>query len=114
MYDDAMTAGRFLMRAMVSLAVVATVVILAHPQDQPLVVGSATATVISRQRDSPVAGALSARNANYEIDVRLDHSRHTFTGTEIIRWRNIGHAPADSLRMHLYWNGWYSNQSSWM
>ena len=58
--------------------------------------------------------SLSARNANYDIDVRLDHATRTLTGSEVIRWRNIGTAPADSLRLHLYWNAWANNQSTWM
>jgi aminopeptidase N len=58
--------------------------------------------------------SLSARNANYDIDVRLDHATRTLTGSETIRWRNIGTAPADALRLHLYWNGWANNQSTWM
>lgn len=78
------------------------------------IVGSASVAAISRQADTPVPGGLSARNANYDIDVRLDHPARMLTGTEIIRWRNIGLAPADSLRMHLYWNGWLNNQSTWM
>jgi hypothetical protein len=67
-----------------------------------------------RQNDIPAAGALSPRNANYDIDVRLDHAARTLTGTEIIRWRNIGFAAADSLRLHLYWNAWESPRSTWM
>jgi hypothetical protein len=88
---------------------------LAHAQGtSPPVVGSASVAATSRQNDIPAVGALSARNANYDIDVRLDHAARTLTGTELIRWRNIGRAPADSLRLHLYWNAWANNQSSWM
>jgi aminopeptidase N len=83
-------------------------------QEPAPIVGSATVAAVSRQADMPVPGALSARNANYDIDVRLDHPARRFTGAEIIRWRNIGRAPADSLRLHLYWNAWLNNQSSWM
>ena len=69
----------------------------------------------SADRTTPAApGALSPRNANYDIDVRLDHAARTLTGTEIIRWRNIGRAPADSLRLHLYWNAWRNTASTWM
>ena len=38
-------------------------------------------------------GALSPRNANYDIDVTLDRATRTLTGSEVIRWRNIGGAP---------------------
>ena len=48
------------------------------------------------------------------MDVRLDHAMRTLTGTAVIRWRNIGQAPTDSLRLHLYWNGWRSTASTWM
>ncbi len=73
-----------------------------------------TPTGAKRQVDAPLAGALSPRNANYDIDVRLDHATRTLTGSQIIEWRNIGQAPADSVRLHLYWNGWRDHSSSWM
>ena len=78
------------------------------------IVGSVTVAAHSRQRDVPVAGALTPRNADYDIDVRLDHVNRLLTGTETIRWRNIGHAATDSLRLHLYWNAWRNSASSWM
>jgi hypothetical protein len=68
-----------------------------------------TAIADAQERDP-----LSPRNANYDIDVRLDHATRTLTGTEIIRWRNIGEAAADSLRLHLCWNAWQNEKSSWM
>jgi hypothetical protein len=77
-------------------------------------VASATVAAISRQADTPVPGGLSARNANYDIEVRLDHATRTLTGTEIVRWRNIGLTETNSLRVHLYWNGWRNTASSWM
>jgi hypothetical protein len=67
-----------------------------------------------RQDDRPVAGGLSPRNANYDIDARLDHDTRTIAGTETIRWRNIGGAPADAIFLHLYWNAWRNTDSSWM
>jgi hypothetical protein len=69
---------------------------------------------IRRQHDAPLPGALSPRNANYELDARLDHATRTIAGTGLIRWRNIGLAPATSLRLHLYWNAWRHAQSTWM
>ena len=66
-------------------------------------------------RDEVAAlSAMSPQNANYDIDVRLDHGARTLTGTEIIRWRNTGQAPADSLRLHLYWNAWRNNHSTFL
>jgi Peptidase family M1 domain len=67
-----------------------------------------------RANDAPVPGARSPRNANYDIDVRLDRLTRTLTGTALIRWRNIGQAPTDSLRLHLYWNGWRNTGTTWM
>lgn len=62
----------------------------------------------------PAPGALSPRNANYQIDAQLNAAEHTITGTEIIRWRNIGRGSTDTLRLHLYWNAWRNTQSSWL
>jgi len=64
--------------------------------------------------DQPEAGALSPRNANYFIDVRLDHAARTLTGRETIRWRNISANPATELQFHLYWNGWRDLESTFM
>jgi len=75
---------------------------------------AAQATSQSRQNDTPLAGARSPRNANYDIDVRLDHANRTLTGTGTIRWRNIGMAPTDIVQLHLYWNGWRNTASTWM
>lgn len=73
----------------------------------------ASFAVLHAQEPVPQS-SLSARNANYDIEVRLDHAARTLTGSETIRWRNIGTAAADSLRLHLYWNAWANNQSTWM
>ncbi len=75
---------------------------------------AAAAAVPAQQADTPAPGALSPRNANYEIDVTLNAAERTLTGTQTIRWRNIGQAPADTMRLHLYWNGWRNTQSTWM
>jgi len=64
--------------------------------------------------DQPEAGALSPRNANYFIDVRLDHTARTLTGRETIRWRNISANPATELQFHLYWNAWRDLESTFM
>lgn len=64
--------------------------------------------------DTPLAGARSPRNANYSIDVRLDHPTRTLTGAAVIGWRNIARMPAADLRLHLYWNAWRNTSSTWM
>jgi hypothetical protein len=58
--------------------------------------------------------ARSPRNANYSIDVRLDHETHTLIGREVITWRNITTQPASELQFHLYYNAWKNTSSTWM
>jgi hypothetical protein len=57
---------------------------------------------------------LSPRNANYTIDVRLDHAQRTLTGRATIEWRNTGTRPATELQFHLYWNAWRDMNSTWL
>ncbi len=64
---------------------------------------------------APVAtDARSPRNANYEIDARLDEAAKTIHGKETIRWRNITDLPANELQFHLYWNAWRDIESTWL
>ena len=58
--------------------------------------------------------ARSPRNANYDIDVRLDHAARTLSGRAAIRWRNISSRPATELQFHLYWNAWRNHDSTWL
>jgi peptidase M1-like protein len=64
--------------------------------------------------DRPQVGARSPRNANYDIDVTLDHPARTLTGRETIRWRNISANPTSELQFHLYWNAWRNADSTWL
>ena len=57
---------------------------------------------------------LSPRNANYDIDVQLDHAARTLKGRETIRWRNITANPTSELQFHLYWNAWRNVESTWL
>jgi aminopeptidase N len=75
---------------------------------------AATGRGATQTFDAPQPGAQSPRNANYEIDVRLDHDRRTLAGRETIRWRNITAQPTHELRFHLYWNAWRDLESTWM
>jgi len=59
-------------------------------------------------------GALSPRNANYEIDARLDENAKVINGRETIRWRNITDQPTSELQFHLYWNAWRDADSTWL
>ncbi len=64
--------------------------------------------------DAPLSGARSPRNANYDIDVRLDHGARTLRGRATLRWRNISSQTATELQFHLYWNAWRNRDSTWM
>jgi hypothetical protein len=56
----------------------------------------------------------SPRNANYEIDARLDDEAKSITARETIRWRNITDQPTSELQFHLYWNAWRDQESTWL
>ena len=58
--------------------------------------------------------ARSPRNANYDIEVRLDHVARTLAGRGTIRWRNVSSRPATELQFHLYWNAWRNHDSTWL
>jgi hypothetical protein len=94
-------------------AIVATIA-AASSAPQTDAAASAAASAVTQSFDRPVAGARSPRNANYDIDVRLDHERRTLRGHETIRWRNITSQPATELQFHLYWNAWRNADSTWM
>jgi len=68
----------------------------------------------SQKFDQPAPGARSPRNANYEIDVRLDPSGRMLHGRERIRWRNISANQTSELQFHLYWNAWRDGESTWL
>ena len=64
---------------------------------------------------APVASeALSARNANYVIDVTLDHENRMLHGSQTLTWTNLQERPTNRLWFHLYWNAWRNRQSTWM
>ncbi len=60
------------------------------------------------------AAGVSARTANYEIDVTLDPATRTLTGSEMITWHNQGSIAAYSIRLHLYWNAFRNTNSTWL
>jgi len=70
----------------------------------------AAADLLAAQQD----GQLSARNANYTIDVTLDPGAKTLAGREILEWRNQTQTTAQELRFHLYWNAWKNERSTYL
>jgi len=75
---------------------------------------AAPAVVDTARLQAPLPGALSPRNANYSIDVRLDHASRTLAGREVITWRNTAGVATSELRFHLYYNAWKNARSTWM
>ena len=73
-----------------------------------------TTVSASQKFDQPAPGARSPRNANYDIDVRLQPNDRSLHGHERIHWRNISANPADELQFHLYWNAWRNGESTWL
>jgi Peptidase family M1 domain len=48
---------------------------------------------------------LSDRQVSYRMDVTLDATQRTVSGTQRLTWRNPGNVPVDELQFHLYLNG---------
>lgn len=63
---------------------------------------------------SVASAARSDRVASYQIDARLDPVRRLLSGTEIITWRNATTHPTSELRLHLYYNAWRNDRSSYL
>ena len=59
-------------------------------------------------------GALSARNANYRIEARLDTAKRTITGRQWLTWRNITDTSTSELQYHLYYNAFKNTRSTFM
>src|SRR6185503_9593462 len=77
------------------------------PVEQPPAAGATSAGPIPAEARSP-------RNANYEIDARLDEDAKTIHGKETIHWRNITDEATTELQFHLYWNAWRDAESTWI
>jgi hypothetical protein len=60
------------------------------------------------------AQAVSPRNANYTIDVRLDTRAHALTAQERLVWTNVTNTSVSELQFHLYYNAWRNAASTWM
>ena len=57
--------------------------------------------------------ARSPRNASYVIDARLDVKTHLLSATEEITWRNITAHAASEVRLHVYFNAWANDKTSY-
>jgi hypothetical protein len=70
--------------------------------------------VIASIASSADAQPLSPRNANYTIAAKLDPAVRTITGSEVIAWRNVTTRVAIDLQLHLYWNAWKHDRTTFM
>lgn len=64
-----------------------------------------------RSQEEPPTGVAEidvTRIADYDIQVRLDATNKSLTGTETIAWTNAGGVPAEELQFHLYMNAFRS------
>ena len=62
----------------------------------------------------PPAEALPAprKVVAYDIRVTLDDARRELSGAETLRWTNPSDVPVSELKLHLYWNAFRNNRSS--
>jgi hypothetical protein len=58
--------------------------------------------------------ARSPRIASYQIRARLDVRSRILTGQELIVWTNATEHAVSELRVHLYYNAWRDERSSWI
>jgi hypothetical protein len=100
-----------LARSMALVGVVMVAGLLAvHARQAPAAPPAGTAP--PAQAGEP--GALSPRNASYEIAATLDPGTHAIAAWQTLTWRNVTSAPADTLQFHLYYNAWRNSRSTWM
>lgn len=65
-------------------------------------------------QELPAATARATRTATYRIDATLDPARRLMAGREVITWRNQTAHPTSELRLHLYYNAWRNDRSSFL
>jgi hypothetical protein len=106
-----MTRRRGLCLALIAVGLIAS----ASVDGQPAAAASAPqASPAAPAMAAPATGPVSARNANYSIDVELDPAARTLTARGVVSWRNIAARPTSELQFHLYWNAWRNTESSFM
>jgi hypothetical protein len=60
----------------------------------------------------PPLPEVSARNASYTIEARLDPEKRTLAGWLVLEWRNTTDRALDTFPFHLYWNAFRNNLST--
>lgn len=62
---------------------------------------------------APVPGSvLSSRTTSYSMDLQLDPVARTLTGEQRITWINRSPEPIQEVQLHLYWNAFKNDRSS--
>ncbi len=56
----------------------------------------------------------SPRNASYAIEARLDVATRLLEGSEVVTWRNVTSHPTAEMPLHLYFNAWRNERSSFL
>lgn len=82
-----------------------------------LAIQTVTAGFAAQAQPGTVAASSAPRSnrvASYQIDATLDPAKRLLTGSEIITWRNTTAFPTSELRVHLYYNAWRNDQSSYV
>jgi hypothetical protein len=69
---------------------------------------------VALAQSTTVAAPVSPRNASYDIDARLDVETRRLTGTAVVTWRNVTAFQTPELHLHLYYNAWRNDRSSFL
>jgi peptidase M1-like protein len=72
------------------------------------------ASFAAQDSGAPAPPPRSPRNANYQIAARFNPETRTIDGEEVITWRNTSARPTNVVRLHLYYNAWRNDRSTWM
>jgi hypothetical protein len=75
---------------------------------------TAGASVLAQPAPQLARIRITDLNANYMLKARLDAPAHTITGDGIINWHNVTTQPTSELRLHLYWNAWRDDRSTYI
>ncbi|GGA52994.1 M1 family metallopeptidase [Paenibacillus physcomitrellae] len=87
--------------------------ILAPDQAKPSLTEPGAAPV-KESVQQPSAEVLSDRISEYHIDVKLDETTGTLTGTETLSWTHPGKKPVNEVYLHLYANAFSSPDTTFM
>jgi len=79
-----------------------------------LLLAALAASVATQAASAQAIPERSARSQRYVVSARLAEDGRSLQGMERIEVRNTTPQPLGELQLHLYWNGWKSNQATWL